>query len=398
MTISSEYLDQLTPSAIRSITAKIRDKAKAGVAIASFAGGLPAAEFFPTTEIREITNKVLAEEGGNAIQYAASDGYDPLRETLVDLMKKFDVRNIDYKNILITSGAQQGLNYIMKGLIQKGNVVVCENPTYVGALDTMRACNPKIIGVNMDDDGMNMEELEGILKKIKVSVIYTIPDFQNPTGRCMSIAKRKKLVQLAEKYNTIIFEDAPYSMLTFNGKLMPAIKSFDEHDHVIYSGSTSKTIAPGIRIGWLVADKDSIQKLTYMKMRDDLQVNNLAQRQVYHYIADYDFDGHLAQVCQVYKKRRDCMLETVKANFPSDSKITVPEGGLFMWIELNKEVNTLEMFDFVFQKNIAYVPGTFFCPDRSGLNTMRLNFATADETIIREGIAELGRIIKEYKK
>ena len=398
MAIHSEFLDALTPSSIRSITAKIREKAAQGIQITSFAGGLPSREFFPIEDLRKINEQIFDEEGGEAIQYAASDGYDPLRKYLVEFMKRYQVTGIDYKNILITSGAQQGLSYLAKGLITPGSVVVVENPSYPGALDTFRAYGARTVGVNMDDDGMRMDDLEKILQENQGNVpfIYTIADFQNPTGRTLSVERRKQLVELAEKYDTFVVEDGPYSLISFDGTVMPAIKSFDKYDRVIYSGSTSKTIAPGLRIGWLIADHESITKLVYLKMRDDLQVNNMAQRQVYHYMQDCDFDGHLNTVIEVYRRRRDLMIKCIQESFPDGTRIVVPNGGLFIWLELPEGVNTLEMFDYVFQKNIAYVPGGFFSPDGSGWNTMRLNFSTSSEEKIAQYIPILGQMISQY--
>ncbi len=397
MVIHSEFLDSLTPSAIRSITAKIRDKAKQGEKVVSFAGGLPSAEFFPIDDLRKINEQIFDEEAGEAIQYAASDGYDPLREYLVTFMERFQVTGLNYKNFLITSGAQQGLAYLAKGLITPGSVVITENPSYPGALETFKSSGAEVVGIKMDDEGMSMDALEQALKKYDhVAFIYTIADFQNPMGASMSIPRRKQLVELAERYDTFVVEDAPYSLISFNGTIMPAIKSFDKYGRVIYSGSTSKTIAPGLRIGWLVADEESIQKLVYMKMRDDLQVNNMAQRQVLHYLRDCDFDGHLRQVVEVYKRRKEVMIQQVMASFPEGTRIVPSDGGLFLWVELPEGNDTLEMFDYVFQKNIAYVPGVFFCPDGSGKNAMRLNFSTTGEDKIRECIPILGQMIKEY--
>ena len=398
MAIHSEFLDALTPSSIRNITAKIREKAAQGIQVTSFAGGLPSKEFFPIEDLRRINEQIFDEEGGEAIQYAASDGYDPLRKYLVEFMKRYQVTGIDYKNILITSGAQQGLSYLAKGLITPGSVVVVENPSYPGALDTFRAYGARTVGVSMDDDGMRMDDLERILQENQGNIpfIYTIADFQNPTGRTLSVERRKQLVELAEKYDTFVVEDGPYSLISFDGTVMPAIKSFDKYDRVIYSGSTSKTIAPGLRIGWLVADHESITKLVYLKMRDDLQVNNMAQRQVYHYMKDCDFDGHLNTVIEVYRRRRDLMIQCIQDSFPAGTRIVVPNGGLFIWLELPEGVNTLEMFDYVFQKNIAYVPGGFFSPDGSGWNTMRLNFSTSSEEKIAQCIPILGQMICQY--
>lgn len=397
MVIHSEFLDALTPSSIRSITAKIRDKAARGETVVSFAGGLPSAEFFPVEDLRQINEQILREEGGEAIQYAASDGYDPLRKYLVEFMRRYQVTDITYKNILITSGAQQGLAYLAKGLITPGSVVITENPSYPGALDTFNAYGARVVGVNVDGEGMDMDALEQVLEAHKnVAFIYTIADFQNPTGISMSIPRRKRLVELAERYNTFVVEDGPYSLISFDGAVMPAIKSFDTYGRVIYSGSTSKTIAPGLRVGWLIADEGSIQKLVYLKMRDDLQANNMAQRQVFHYFRDCGFDDHLRQVIQVYRQRRDTMIHAVKESFPEGTRVIVPGGGLFLWVELPEELDTLEMFDFVFQKNIAYVPGTFFCPDGGGKNTMRLNFSTTSEEKIAEYIPILGEMICQF--
>ena len=398
MVIHSEFLDALTPSSIRNITAKIRDKAAQGVQVVSFAGGLPSKEFFPIEEIRKINDQIFDEEGGEAIQYAASDGYDPLRKYLVEFMKRYQVTGIDYKYILITSGAQQGLSYLAKGLITAGSVVDVENPSYPGALDTFRAYGARTVGVDMDDDGMRMDHLEQVLRTNRGNVpfIYTIADFQNPTGRSMSVERRKQLVELAEKYDTFVVEDGPYSLISFNVTVMPAIKSFYKYGRVIYSGSTSKTIAPGLRIGWLIADHESITKLVYLKMRDDLQVNNIAQRQVYHYMKDCDFDGHLKTVIEVYRRRRDLMAKCVKESFPEGTRVVMPNGGLFMWLELPEGVDTLEMFYYVFQKNIAYVPGQFFSPDGSGRNTMRLNFSTSSEEQIERCIPILGEMVCQY--
>ena len=398
MAIHSEFLDALTPSSIRNITAKIREKAAQGIQVTSFAGGLPSKEFFPIEDLRRINEQIFDEEGGEAIQYAASDGDDPLRKYLVEFMKRYQVTGIDHKNILITSGAQQGLSYLAKGLITPGSVVVVENPSYPGALDTFRAYGARTVGVSMDDDGMRMDDLERILQENQGNIpfIYTIADFQNPTGRTLSVERRKQLVELAEKYDTFVVEDGPYSLISFDGTVMPAIKSFDKYDRVIYSGSTSKTIAPGLRIGWLVADHESITKLVYLKMRDDLQVNNMAQRQVYHYMKDCDFDGHLNTVIEVYRRRRDLMIQCIQDSFPAGTRIVVPNGGLFIWLELPEGVNTLEMFDYVFQKNIAYVPGGFFSPDGSGWNTMRLNFSTSSEEKIAQCIPILGQMICQY--
>ena len=397
MGLKSEFLETMGPSAIRNITGKIREKKREGVSIVNFAGGMPDKNFFPYKELVEITKKVVEEEGAEVFQYAATDGYDPLREELAKLMKRYGV-DVGFQNILVTSGSQQALNYIAKAMIEKGDCVVCEAPSYVGALDTIRAYGAKLIGISMDDEGMNMDELEEVLKSSPVKFIYTIPDCQNPSGRNMSAARRKRLAELACRYDTYVVEDSPYSMLSFSGELLPAVKSFDMEDRVVFLGSVSKTICPGVRVGWMAADTGTLFKIACMKQRDDLQVNNLAQRQVYGFMKDYDYDAHLKKICEIYKRRRDVMIESVQKYFPADVKVVVPQGGIFLWMEFEKGVDTLEMFDEIFEENLAYVPGTFFYPDRSGLNTMRLNFCTNSEQVIKTEMARMGRLMKALLK
>ncbi len=392
MTLHSSFLDSLGPSAIRAITARIRDKKREGVSIVNFAGGMPDENTFPSEEFAVITAEIIAQEGGAALQYAASDGYDPLRKSIAELMKAFDV-DTDFRNIMISSGSQQALSYISRALLTEDSVVFCEAPTYVGALDTFRVCTSNIVGIAMDDDGLCIEELEDKLKETSPAFIYCIPDFQNPTGRCMSIERRKKIVELAEKYDTYIIEDAPYSLITFKENVLPAIKSFDKSGRVIYLGSFSKTICPGIRVGWIVADSDTIRQLVYLKMRDDLQVSNLSQRQVARYLTEYDFFAHLEDIRKKYKERRDCIVQEVNKSFPANTHITIPEGGIFLWIELPSNMVAKKVFDEVFKKGLAFVPGEYFFPDSSGHNTMRLNFCTNDVDIIRKKIPEMGSII-----
>lgn len=397
MSIHTDFLDSLTPSAIRNITAQIRNKAAEGIKIVNFAGGMPDETLFPSSELAEITVEAIKKDGGKALQYAASDGYNPLRKTISELMEKFQVKT-EFSNILITCGAQQALSYLTRGLVTPVDTIVCENPTYVGALDTFRTQTDHIVGIDMDDDGINTDKLEKVLQTQKVRFIYVIPDFQNPSGRCMSVEKRNKLVALAEKYNTFIIEDAPYAMITFNGNIKPAIKSFDKYDRVIYLGSFSKTICPGIRIGWVNADQKTLQQLIYLKMRDDLQVTNLSQYQVHGYLSNYDFDSHLDEIRSIYAVRCQHMVERVKESFPSGSKVIAPDGGIFLWIELPGEMDAEVAFGKVFERNIAYVPGTYFFPNRGNKNTMRLNFCTNSIETIDRIIPEMGKILRECEE
>ncbi len=393
MEIKTRFTDSLGPSAIRAITTMINAKTSAGITVTSFAGGMPAKEFFPLKELREITEKIFDNEDGQVIQYAPSTGYEPLKKTLADFMKRFQVTTAA-ENIQIYEGSTQALSYITRAMLTDGGTIVVEDPSYTGALDIFRSYRAEIIDVPMDDDGLNMEALENALKTHDVKFIYTIPDFQNPSGRVTSVEKRKKMVELAEKYHVLILEDAPYSLLSFSGNVFPAIKSFDKDNNVVYIGSVSKIIAPGMRIGWTVGSKLFTQQMVYIKMIDDLQVNNLSQRQVYHYLSEYDVDEHLETVRKVYGHRRDLMVEAVRESFPEGTKVVVPEGGMFLWLELPEKYDTEKLFEPIFSENIAYVPGSKFyaAPGRS-LNCMRLNFATSNEAAISEKVRRMGKII-----
>ncbi len=394
MSVHTSFLDALTPSAIRAITARMRDKKRDGVNVVNFAGGMPDEATFPAAEFAAITAEILRDEGGAALQYAASDGYDPLRASIAELMRKVGVET-DFRHIVITCGSQQALSYLTRALVEPGDVVVCEAPSYVGALDTFRTQQARVVGVEMDEDGMRMDVLEAILRETRPRFIYTIPDFQNPTGRCMSLERRKQLVALAEQYDTYIIEDAPYSLIRFSGSGRPAVKSFDTTDRVIYLGSFSKTICPGIRIGWIHADAHTLQQIIYLKMRDDLQVCNLAQRLADGYLRRYDFDAHLKDVSERYRRRRDQMLQAIEDSFPRDCHVVVPKGGIFLWVYLPERLDAQTVFDVVFEHDLAFVPGTFFYPDRSEKNTMRLNFCTNDEAVIAQEIRRMGSIISD---
>lgn len=395
MILNSTLMQEIGPSAIRSITSKNAQKAAEGIYVTNFAGGRPDAALFPYTELKEITNMIFSTEDANSVQYGPSSGYMPLRNEIAELMKQMQV-NAAAENIYISAGAGQAISFISRALLSDENkVVVCENPTYVASIDTFRAFRADVIGIDMEADGMNLDQLEAVLKTRKVQFIYTIPDFQNPTGTTMSLQKRKRLVELAQMYNTVIVEDAPYAMIHFEGEIMPAIKSFDKYDRVIYIGSFSKIVCPGLRVGWIVADRESVQKLIYMRMRDDSFCNTLAERQIFHYLHDYDFESHLLKIRKAYKSRKDAMIQAIRSDFPERTEVIEPNGGLFAWINLPPEIDAMEFFEAGFEKNIAVVPGRFFHTDGGGNGTVRLCFATVEEPEILEKVSELGKILKK---
>lgn len=395
MGLESEFLEKLTPSAIRDITASIREKKSQGIDVTNFAGGMPDSRYFPEEELKKITEDIFSQGDGELFQYAATDGYEPLREALAGLMERYGVKT-SAREILITSGSAQALNYLGRALLREGSVVACEKPVYVGAVDTLKSYGAELVGISMEEDGMNLEELERVLKARKVSFIYTIPDFQNPTGCSLSAEKREKLARLARRYDTYIVEDSPYSLLSFRGTIAPAVKSFDEDGRILFLGSVSKTICPGLRVGWVCGDQESIRKLIYLKQRDDLQVNNLAQRQVFEYLMHGGFDENVREVCKVYQGRLECMTAAVRRYFPKESRYVVPAGGIFLWIELGGNIVSKELFPYMLAHRIAFVPGTYFYPDGAGESTMRLNFCTNDEQVIFEKVKEMGQVIQEF--
>ncbi len=383
-------MGSMGPSAIRDLTARTQNPD-----IISFAAGLPAPQLFPVEEIKKAYAKVLNEQGSVSLQYSPTDGYVPLRELVVQRMKSAGI-HLEVENVVITSGAQQGLDFTGRMFINEGDTIIVESPSYVGAINCLKVYSPKIIPVSMDEEGMIIEELEKALEENPdAKLIYTIPDFQNPTGRTMSVKRRRKMIELAVKYNTPIFEDSPYSELIFEGDRMPAIKSFDTTGHVIYSGSFSKTLCPGLRIGWIAANKEIIQKHVYIKQRADLHTNNLAQRQVVELCKIYDFDAHIEKINEYYKAKKDVMIETMKKEFPQNVKFTNPKGGIFLWVTLPDGMDATEILERGFENNVAFVPGEPFFPFGGHKNTFRLNYVSETEDRIVEGVTRLGKILKD---
>lgn len=363
--------------------------------VISFAGGLPAPELFPVEAVKDISTEVLDEQGTKALQYGPTEGYEPLREKIANRMNKFGV-DVEAKNILVTSGSQQGLDFTGKIFLNKDDVVICESPSYLGALNAFKAYQPKFVEIPTDNDGMRMDELEKVLENTdNVKVIYVIPDFQNPSGRTWSIERRKKLVELANKYNLPIVEDNPYGELRFEGEMPPAIKHFDTEGRVIFLGTFSKTFCPGLRLGWTCADDDVLNKYILVKQGADLQASTISQMQVDKFLEKYDLDEHIEKIKEVYKKRRDLMLKTMKEEFPECVEFTHPEGGLFTWAILPEHINTRDLAKKALEKNVAFVPGGSFFPNGGNENTMRLNYSNMDEERIVIGVKRLAESIKE---
>ena len=363
--------------------------------IISFAGGLPAPELFPIEELKKISKKVLEENGAAALQYGPTEGYEPLREKITERMAKVHV-NITSDDVLITSGSQQGLDFSAKVFINPGDIIICESPTYLGAINAFKAYEPKFIEVETDDEGMIMEDLEEVLNSNdNVKFIYVIPDFQNPSGKTWSIERRKKLVELANKYNIAIVEDNPYGELRFEGEIYPAIKHYDTEGRVIFLGTFSKIFCPGLRLGWAVADKEVLNKYILVKQGADLQSSTISQMEATKFLEEYDIEEHIEKIKVIYKKRRDLMIKTMEKEFPKEVKYTYPEGGLFTWVILPVHINARELAVKALENNVAFVPGDSFFPNGGNENTFRMNYSNMDEERIVEGIKRLGIAIKE---
>lgn len=363
--------------------------------IISFAGGMPAPESFPIEELVKIGRDVLENTGAQALQYGPTEGYQPLREAIAKRMAKVKV-DAKAENILVTSGSQQGLDFAAKIFINPGDIIVCESPTYLGAINAFKAYEPKFIEVSTDKDGMNMEELEEALKgNDNIKFIYVIPDFQNPSGKTWSLERRIKLVELANKYNVAIIEDNPYGELRFEGEVLPAVKHFDTEGRVAFLGTFSKILCPGLRLGWVVADTEFLSKFILVKQGADLQSSTISQMEAAKFLELYDIDAHIQKIIDIYKVRRDVMLKTMEEEFPEGVSFTNPEGGLFTWVVLPEYMNARELALKALEQNVAYVPGGSFFPNGGNENTMRLNYSNMDEERIVEGITRLGKVIKE---
>lgn len=386
----AKRMENIRASEIRELL-KLTDKPE----MISFAGGLPAPELFPVERLKNITLKVLESSGTEALQYATTEGFVPLRQKIAERMNKRYGTGLSKHNILITSGSQQGLDFSGKMFINEGDVVLCESPTYLGAINAFNAYRPQMLEVPTDNDGMLMDHLERILDTVpNIKLIYTIPDFQNPSGRSWSTKRRHKFMELMAGRNIPILEDAPYSELRFDGTPQPSLISFDKNESVIYLGTFSKIFCPGMRIGWVAANESILEKYVLVKQGADLHTSGITQRYISTYMDMYDLDEDIEKIRQVYKSRRDAMHSALLAELPPSTRFTYPEGGLFTWVELDKNIDTKELLVECLKNNVAFVPGAPFFPNGGGTNTLRLNFSNMPEPRIAEGIRILGTIIK----
>lgn len=390
--VFAERMEFLRASEIREIL-KITQRPE----VISFAGGLPAPELFPVEEMKCVALKVLEESGKQALQYSTTEGFEPLRKQIeVRLNKKFKV-DVKYTNILITSGSQQALDLTGKLFLNPQDIVLCESPTYLAAISAFKAYMPNFIEVPTDDDGMIIGELEKILQTtVNIKFIYIIPDFQNPTGRTWSLDRRRQFIEVINQYEIPVIEDNAYGELRFEGEVLPAIKSFDSKGLVIFVSTFSKTFCPGLRIGWIAADTQFIEKYVLLKQAADLHTSSISQREISRYIELYDFEAHIKMLAEVYKGRRDAVVTAMQKFFPQNVRFTYPQGGLFTWVELPRHVRSKALLERCLKQNVAFVPGDSFFPNGRIENTFRLNYSNMPEERIYEGIKRLSKEIENY--
>ncbi len=389
----SDRVSNLKPSAIREIF-----KYAADPEVVSLSAGNPSPDAFPVNEIEQISADVLKNNPISVLQYSVSEGYTPLRKTISRYMKEEHNTGSESDDVLITSGAQQIMDLCSKALLNEGDVVICEAPSFIGSLNTFRSYNARLVGVKVESDGMSVEDLETALKNNpKAKFIYTIPNFQNPSSVTMSLEKRKKVYALAKKYGVLILEDNPYGDLRYSGEYVPNIKSLDEDGIVIYAGSFSKVISPGMRVAYCICPKPLFQKLVVCKQASDVHTNIWSQYVCNEFITKYDFNAHLAKLRQIYtKKARYCMdlLDKYCAPAISYNKI---DGGLFIWCDLPQNIDMLEFCKKAVENKVCVVPGNAFLTDESeACNSFRINFSTPTDEQLEKGIKILGEIANNW--
>lgn len=385
----ASQMRSLSGSAIREIFHLL---AKPGMI--SFAGGNPAASALEPDVISELGQKALEKHGWMLLQYGATEGFAPLRESVVEFARRAGV-NAQSAQVLPTQGSQQAMDLLCKALIDPGDCVLVESPTFLGALHTLRTYRADLKALETDEGGVIVEAAEEAIRRYRPKLMYVIPTFQNPTGRTLAFERREKLAELAAKYGVVLAEDDPYRDVRFSGSPLPSIKSFDKEGWVVYLGSFSKVIAPGLRVGYAVVDQEELlKKMIIGKQATDVHSPLLSQAIVDGYLRSGRMEGHLQRISADYKARLDVMLTKLDL-LPSSITHTRPEGGLFVWAALPEGVDALQMLKVAVERNVAFVPGTHFYFDGGRLNTMRLNFSSGKFEDVEEGMARLTQVILE---
>ncbi len=364
--------------------------------VISFAGGLPAPELFPVKTLAAATQKVFEEDGMRALQYSTTEGHAPLRRKIAERMQSTWNACVAPDQILVTSGSQQGLDLTGKLLLDEGDVVLCESPTYLGAISAWNVVRPRWVEVETDDDGMVPAALERTLRTYpNAKAIYVIPNFQNPSGRTWSLERRHQFMEIVEKHDVWVVEDNPYGELRLEGEPIPSLKSMDRRGRVLALGTFSKVFCPGLRIAWIAAENPAYEKLVILKQGADLQTSTLGQLQVNRYLEENDLDADIARILPVYRERRDAMLAALDAAMPPGVTWTRPSGGLFVWMTLPEGLSARTLLDECVRQNVAFVPGGAFYPNGDHENTLRLNYSNMPVERIREGVRRLAAALEK---
>ncbi len=385
----AERVNQIPKSFIREIL-----KVTSQPDVISFAGGLPNPDYFPSVEIALAAQKVLANDPKSVLQYAVSEGYYPLREYISNRYRQKHDMSISSEEILIVNGSQQGLDLAAKLFINKGDKVLLEKPSYLGAIQAFSVYEPKFITVPLLEDGIDTLTFEETLCENDIKLFYAAPNFQNPTGISYSLEKKQAVADLLHTSNTILVEDDPYGEIRFLGENTPPIKKMNP-EQTILLGSFSKIISPGMRLGWVAAPREIIEKMIIMKQASDLHSNFLSQRIIYQYLCDNNLDDHIARIKYAYSEQRNYMIEMIWEYFPKEVTYTKPEGGMFLWLTLPEEINAYTILEEAAKEKIVFVPGKTFYAGTGGENTIRLNFSNSNPLQLEEGIRKLGLILKK---
>lgn len=389
--ILSQQAKATPPSMVRAILKAMQDDE-----IISFAGGMPNPISFPEEALSKSMQNVVKEFGSKVFQYSITAGLPQLREFIAERYnKKFNL-GIKKEDIIITTGSQQALDLLAKVLIDKGDNVLIEKPGYLGAIQAFSQYQPNFIAIELENDGMNISQLESTLQNKKIKFGYTVPNFQNPTGISYSQDKRDKLFDIIEKNNILLFEDDPYGELRFEGETLPYIAAGKTNNSVLL-GSFSKTITPGMRLGFLICkNKEILLAINTAKEAADLHTNIFAQYVIWDYLKNNDFDKHIQKIRDLYKEQSSAMVKAIEKFFPKEITHTIPQGGMFLWVNLPKGISAMEIFNKAIDNKVAFVPGDPFYVSERNVNAIRLNYTNASPDTISVGIERLGNILKQY--